>query len=107
MRARGFTLVEVVVSLVVLEIGLLAVMGTLLLASRTMTAAETREAAVLEALRVADSLGVVAGPVVPGRHVLPWGGVEWLGPGVGDAGRVVVVEATGDTLLVLRLQEPR
>ncbi len=106
MRARGFTLMEVVVSLVVLEIGVLAMMGTLLLASRTMTAAEIRETAVLEALRVADSVGI-DGPVVPGRRVLPWGRVEWSGPDAGDAARVVVVEATGDTLLALRLGEVR
>ena len=48
---------EVVVALVVLEIGMLGVMGTVLLASRTMIAAEVRERAVLEAQRVADSLG--------------------------------------------------
>ena len=103
---RGFTLVEVVVALVVLEIGLLGVLGTVLLASRTMTAAEVREGAVLEAQRVADSLGT-DGLTGPGARPLPWGRISWGDSATGVTGHVVAIDATGDTLVTLQLRRPR
>ncbi len=65
MRA-GFTLVEVVVALLVLEVGILGAVGTLLLASRTLTRAEAVERGVLETESVLDSLerGAFSGPGV-------------------------------------------
>ena len=97
---------EVVVALVVLEIGMLGVMGTVLLASRTMIAAEVRERAVLEAQRVADSLGT-HGTGGPGTRTMPWGDVSWVDSGRSGFGEVVAVDAVGDTLVTLRLRRPR
>ncbi len=58
---RGFTLVEVLVALVVLEVGILGVMGTLVLAARTLSRAEAEEEGVAEVGRVADSLVAAGG----------------------------------------------
>ena len=101
MRA-GFTLVEVVVALVVLEIGVLGVMGTLLLASRALSDAEIRERAVLETLRVVDSLAV-DGMGGPGRRTFGWGAVQWTAPAEGGAGTVVALDEAADTLVNLEL----
>lgn len=55
-RAAGSSLVEVVVALVVLEIGVLAVLGLLLLAGRTLARAALLERAVSVSEVVVDSL---------------------------------------------------
>lgn len=58
----GFTLVEVIVALLILEVGILGVVGTLLLSSRTLARAEAVERGVLGAERVFDSLRGGAAP---------------------------------------------
>ena len=93
-------MVEVIVAIVVLEIGVLGVMGTLLLASRTMAAAEVRERAVLEARRVADSLWT-EGVLDAGARATDWGEVTWTSPGEGYAVEVVARNPSGDTLVSL------
>ncbi len=65
-RPGGFTLVEVVVGLLVLQVGILAALGVLLLATRTMTRAQTLEAMAWRASAVRDSLATV-GVVTAGR----------------------------------------
>lgn len=83
MTARtGFTLVEVLVALVILELGLMAVAGTLLTASRTLARAEVQEEGAEAVTRVADSLvqGVDGGA---GKTATPRGVVQWWAAGGG------------------------
>lgn len=56
MRGRAFTLVEVLMAMVVLEVGFLGVLGTLVLAARTMRRAESLERVVTEAGLLYDSV---------------------------------------------------
>lgn len=82
----GFTLLEVVVALLVLEVAVLAAAGTLEVASRTLAVAEGTERAVLEAEGVLDSLAGVGG-AVSGTRAFPGGDVTWT---VDTAGVVVL-----------------
>jgi type II secretory pathway pseudopilin PulG len=54
---RGFTVVEVVVALVILEIGLLATAGLITISAGLLSRAQEIEGAVAAAASVADSLG--------------------------------------------------
>lgn len=94
---RGFTLIEVVIALVVLEIGVLGVVGTLLLATRTLTEAERTTRAAAEAALVADSLET-HGFAGPGEDSFPGGVVRWEVGGAAGQPVVVAIEADGDTL---------
>lgn len=96
MTRRGFTLVEVLMAMVVLEVGFLGVAGTLLLAARTMRRAESLERAVTEAGRLYDSVSSV-GEVGPGETPVAVGRVRWS---VG-ADRTLLVEVLtpGDSVL--------
>lgn len=98
---RGFTLLEVIVALVVLEVGMLGVLGTILLASRAMVAAEVVESAVLEAQRVVDSLDT-DGLSGAGERPARWGRVSWS-----ESGWVVGLDGAGDTLLRLPTSRSR
>ena len=75
-RRRGFTLIEVMVALVILEVGLLGVVGTLVLASKTIATASLLERAVGQVEAVLDSLSQ-AGGVGGGNRVAPGGSVSW------------------------------
>ena len=59
---RGFTLIEVVVALLVLEIAMVGVVGAFALASSTLTRAEILEIQVAAAEGVLDSLARRASP---------------------------------------------
>jgi prepilin-type N-terminal cleavage/methylation domain-containing protein len=74
--SRGFTLVELLVALVLLEVGLLGVAGTVVLASRTLSRAEERERAVTRAALVLDSLEGTAGGG-SGAWIGAWGQLHW------------------------------
>lgn len=76
MRRSGFTLVEVVVALLIFQVGLLGVVGTLVLASRTVGRAVRLEGAVAEVESVLDSLSHVAGRG-PGIRQTPGGTLTW------------------------------
>ncbi len=78
-ETRGFTLTELLVTLVVLEVGLLGVVGTLALASRTLAEAEALERLVDEAGAVRDSLAGIPGAGAGARET-PWGVVRWNAP---------------------------
>lgn len=79
---RGFTLVEVLVALVVLEVGLLGTVGTVVLASRILSSAEQRERAVVQTGLLLDSLAGVAG-AGSGLRSGEWGEVAWTRDGRG------------------------
>ncbi len=81
--AHGFSLVEVLVALVVLQIGLLGVAGIMRLAVAELAVARRVEAAQWAASAMADSL--VAGRVAAGgARDESWGTLRWaaVGPGV-------------------------
>lgn len=106
---RGFTLVEVIVALVLVEIGILGAVGTLVLASRNLAEAERLERAVLTAERVGDSL-LTFRVTTPGRADFAGGEVVWAPlpaePPAVSATRLLALDLTGDTLIDV-LVEPR
>lgn len=97
---RGFTLLEVVLAVVVLEIGILGVATTLMVASRRLSAALEREHAVVLAVTVLDSLRG-AGRAGEDLRTSRLGEVSTSVSGAGEA-RVVVVSNRGDTLIDVR-----
>lgn len=77
MTRSGFTLVEILVAVVILEVGLLGVVGTLWLASRTVTRAELLERGVEVMEGVYDSLA--GEPTASdGTKSVDLGQVEWF-----------------------------
>ncbi len=75
--SRGFTLVEVVVAVVIFEVGVLGVVGTLLLASQAATRAEAMDRAVATLEGVMDSLLVAESAVGTGERVIEDGTLVW------------------------------
>jgi hypothetical protein len=73
---RGFSMVEVVVGLVVFEVGILAIFGMVLLAQRNFQRAEVTLRGILEASWIADSL-FHSGSSGSGSIRRPWGEVRW------------------------------
>ena len=96
-RARaGFSFVEVLVALVVLEVGLVGCAGTLVLAHRHMAAAEHLHHATHAAAAVADSL-LAAGTMGAGQASEVWGDLRWS---VAEGGLLLRAEdASGAPLL--------
>lgn len=90
-RRRGFTLVEIVVGLLVLQAGMLAALGVLVLASRTMTRAQTLEAMVWRATTLRDSLASLE-VVAPGRDSTGFVRASWA---PSETGFVIAVEGEG------------
>lgn len=80
--SRGFTLIEVVVALLLLEVGVLAAAGTLQVASRTLAEAERVERAVVAAGGILDSLARVTEPS-DGDRTEAFGEVSWSVDGSG------------------------
>lgn len=76
MRRAGFTLVEVVVALLILDVGLLGAMGLIVLAQRTLAEADLVERGVADLEGVLDSLGWAAQPGGGARDVQA-GRIEW------------------------------
>lgn len=80
---KGFTLVEVVVALLVLEVGLLGVAGTLILAARSLSGARRTDAAAVALERVYDSLSRGGAATPEGRVPLGPAEVRWEASGGG------------------------
>jgi type II secretory pathway pseudopilin PulG len=83
-RTTGFTLVEVLVALVVVEVGLLGVLGSLLLAAQMLSQAEMLERGTAEVHRVLDSLSTGALVGKGEREVSP-GWLQWTVGAGGEA----------------------
>ena len=101
---RGFTLVEVVMALLVVEMAVVGVLGTMALAARTLRRAERLEAATGRAEAVLDSLRRGAAPG-SGRDVFDDVAVVWT---VDSAGAVelTATDEHGGTLLSVRSRVP-
>jgi Tfp pilus assembly protein PilV len=99
---RGASLLELILALLLFEVGLLSVAGMVLVGQRTLTRAQLTMRGTLEAKRVGDSL-LAAGAHLDGEASRPWGTLQWTG--AGDGGVVVVAMAAdgADTLAYLRL----
>ncbi len=100
-NSRGFSLLELMVALVILQVGLLAVGGMVLRAQATLRLSETLLRAALETEVVGDS--VMAGLLATqGERARPWGWVEWR-PAEGGAVTLMALRSVdGDTLFRLR-----
>jgi type II secretory pathway pseudopilin PulG len=90
----GFTLLEVVVALLLLELAVVAAVGTLVVASHSLAEAEHLERAILEAEGVLDSLAG-AQDVVDGARAYAGGTVEWS---VDIGGGLVVWVTSADSV---------
>ncbi len=107
---QGFSFLELIVALLVLELGILAVAGTILLAQRNMSRAELTLRGVLEAGWIGDSIsgreGAEAGG--SGSREYSWGSVEWDRADLGIGGLQLVATGRGgeDTLAVVFLWPP-
>ena len=95
---RGFTLVEVLVALLIVEIGLMGALGLMVLGSRALTDAVEKERALSAFEAVADSLAW-APAATTGTRVEPWGVLRWS---VGDSGSIRITSVRGEDTLVVR-----
>jgi type II secretory pathway pseudopilin PulG len=87
--SRGFTLIEVVVAIIVLEVAVVGVLGAMVLSANIMREAEVVERATARAQGALDSLGA-GGEPGRGVGVFDGGIVEWA---VGEAGEVTVTSS--------------
>ena len=99
----GSSLIEVIVALLLLQVGLLATAGMVLSAQRVLSRARTLQRGVLEAVRSADSLREW-GWTTGGERAFPGGRVEWIPEKVRAEGiRIFSLgTANADTLVRLR-----
>lgn len=74
--SRGFSLVELLLALVIFQVGVLATAGMILLSQRNFRRAELTLRALLEAGWIADSLAR-AGGSGSGMISFPWGEISW------------------------------
>jgi prepilin-type N-terminal cleavage/methylation domain-containing protein len=81
LTARGYSLIEVVVALVVVQVGFLAAFATLTLAERQLTRAELVHQVSQSAAELGDSL-VAAGGSARGERRFEWGRIEWVPGGL-------------------------
>lgn len=99
-RDRGFTLVEVVVALLLLEIGVLGALGLLVIAQRSLTDAERLERGVAAAEGLLDSLALGAAPG-GGTRMLGHDTLTWS---IDGDGRIRIRLAPGDGSPALELR---
>jgi hypothetical protein len=99
---NGFSLAELLVALVVFQVGLLGVAGLVVLAQRNLLRAEITARGVLEAQLVADSVRD-AGGGESGSMEYPWGGISWEpAPGIpGGVRASAFMNLGGDTVAVV------
>jgi len=96
---RGFTLLEVVVALLLLEIAVASAFATLTVASRQLGEAERLERVVTEAEGVLDSLAGVS-PAESGSRDVDGGSIDWA---VGVDGRIDLTATRADGTIWLQV----
>jgi len=103
----GFSLLEVVVALILLQLGLLAVAGMALVGQRTLNRGDAVLRSTLEGVRLGDSV-LKGGEGEGGRREEPFGWLEWERVEGGEGSvRVRALTADGDdTLAILRIWPP-
>ena len=74
--SRGFSLIELIIALFLLEVGILATAGLFLLSQQNYRRAEVTLRGVLEARWVADSLAP-SGVQNSGQLLHSWGEIQW------------------------------
>lgn len=104
-RRTGSSLAEVLVAVVILEVGLLGVAGMVVTASRTLARAETVAGAVALAREVSDSLAAV-GEIVPGTARREGLEAAWAGRTDGVL-QLRVLGGSGEIVLTLVQRPPR
>ena len=105
--SKGFSLVELILALLVLQVGLLGAGGMVFLAQKNIRRASLTLRGLVEAGWVADSLAR-EGAVGSGGYSLPWGDISW-GPspsGMGGLRVVALSVGEGDTLAVVLAWPP-
>lgn len=101
---KGFSLVELILALLIFQVGLLATAGLILTSQKDLVRAELTLIGTLEADLVADSLQKSGDPG-PGNKDYLWGRVSW-GQQPDEMGGFEVVAFSnllGDTLVSLRV----
>jgi type II secretory pathway pseudopilin PulG len=93
---RAFTLLEVLVALVILQVAMLGAVAALTLAHRLLAAAELLHEAAQESAAVADSL-VRTEALDAGERRRPWGTTRWT---AGGAARTLRAEGPDGTALL-------
>lgn len=104
-KRHGFTLVEVLVALVVLEVGLLGVVGSLTLAARLMTRAELIERGVAEVERAYDSLSTSGARAGTATRIVDGGTLSWV-VGEDGWGRISFGTVTDSALVSIEARLP-
>lgn len=94
----GFTLIEVMITLVILEVAVLGVAGFLVLASQTLERARSLELALAAAAPIGDSL-VRADSIVTGAASS--GGLELRWTGAGSDAVIHVTRDASDTVAAI------
>ena len=104
---RGFSLVEVTVGFLILQIGILAVFGMILLSQRSFQRAELIMRGVLEFVLFVDSL-FLSGSYGSGSRDLSWGEISWSEESMPVQGLRFFLwsQTQGDTLVRLCRPEP-
>lgn len=102
-RGAGFTLVEVLVALVLVQVGVLGLAGSLLLSTRTLRDARLVERRAADLAWVHDSLaaGWSAGE---GETRRPWGWIRWT---VTPSGRATLLAVRVDDTVRVDAWLPR
>lgn len=93
MSRQGFNLIEVVVASVLLQVGLLGVLGTLVRATEVRSEADVLERAIVVAESTLDSL--LAADTLEASRSLDRGGLSVVWSRSGQQLRVVVIGARG------------
>jgi hypothetical protein len=106
-HSAGFSLLELVVALLLFQVGLLAVAGMILVAQASLRRSDGVLRGTLELVSVGDSLQRV-GTGEGGEVVRPWGRIEWVPDpsGAGSLDLWALDASETDTLAYLRLSAP-
>jgi len=110
-RARaGSSLLELLIALLIFQVGLLGVAGMLLTAQRVLGRSQLIMRGTLALVRTGDSLqaeaGAEGGAVAAGEKEEPWGTVSWLPGGEGELHLLATGGEASDTLSSLTIWPP-